>query len=236
MAMAAKTHSQWTLSSGCSSSRGYTRARSMKWRRSSNYLARAATSTAIVAAGIKYVDGEEAKKLVTEEGYSVVDVRDKSQFDRAHIKPSTHVPLFTVNTDGDISTSIRRVMHNGFAGLFYGIAFTKPNSNFVADVERSFSKDSKLLLVCQEGLRSGQAAEKLEEAGFRNLAFIDNGLQKVKPDLFATEGPKQLQDAGKAGLVTIQGQFSVVLGAILVSAYLFLTLFPTQAEELFFKK
>ncbi|KAK8293762.1 hypothetical protein V6Z11_D06G210900 [Gossypium hirsutum] len=53
------------------------------------------------------------------------------------------------------------------------------------------------------------AANKLEQAGFQNIACT-----------FDSVGTTKLQDAGKAGLVTIQG------------AYLFITLFPDQAEKL----
>jgi uncharacterized protein with PQ loop repeat len=38
----------------------------------------------------------------------------------------------------------------------------------------------------------------------------------MQAGIFEKEGPKELEDAGKAGLVTIQGQFSIVLGTILV--------------------
>lgn len=50
-------------------------------------------------------------------------------------------------------TAIKRQAHNNFAGLLYGLAFTKPNEAFLKTVEEKFSKDSKILLVCQEGLR-----------------------------------------------------------------------------------
>lgn len=50
-------------------------------------------------------------------------------------------------------TIINRTLHNNFSGLFYGLAFTKPNPDFLSSVEKEFSKDSKLMLVCQEGLR-----------------------------------------------------------------------------------
>ncbi|KAJ7529101.1 hypothetical protein O6H91_15G033900 [Diphasiastrum complanatum] len=186
-------------------------------------------------AKVNFVDGQEAKRLATEEGYTILDIRDNSQYDRAHIPSSVHVPLFIDNNDNDIGTAINRALHNGFSGLFYGVAFTKPNPKFISEVEKTFSKDHKLLVVCQEGLRSGIAAEKLEGAGFQNLAYIASGLQSVKPGTFPKEGPKELEDAGKAGLVTIQGKFSAILGSVLVVAYLFLTLFPDQAEQLFFR-
>jgi rhodanese-related sulfurtransferase len=191
-------------------------------------------ASAEAAATVKYVDPEAAKELVTKEGYTIVDIRDESQYKRSHIASSLHVPLFIENTDSDIGTLLRKQMHMSFAGTFYGVAFTKTNPDFVATFEKQFQKDSKILIVCQEGLRSGKAAEELERAGFQNVSYLVNGLQKVKPGIFEKEGPKELEDAGKAGLVTIQTQFSIVLGTILVLAYLFLQLFPDQAEQLFF--
>lgn len=55
-----------------------------------------------IAAELKFVNAEEAKQLIAEEGYSVVDVRDKTQFERAHIKSCSHIPLFIYNEDNDI--------------------------------------------------------------------------------------------------------------------------------------
>eukprot|EP00249_Psilotum_nudum_P005387 c18825_g1_i1 orf=223-963(+) len=193
-------------------------------------------ANSVVKAELKSVDGEEAKRLVEREGFTVVDIRDGSQYAKAHIIHSVHIPLFIENNDGDIGTIIRRTLHNNFSGLFFGLAFTKLNPEFVNSFEKKFSKDSKLLLVCQEGLRSLTAAEKLKDAGYQNLAYIISGLQKVKPGIFGKEGPRELEDAGKGGLVTIQGKISAVLGTVLVAAYLFLTLFPNQAEQLFFSK
>ncbi|KAJ0089103.1 hypothetical protein Patl1_33037 [Pistacia atlantica] len=210
-------------------------------------------------AEVNYVNDEEAKKLVAVEGYTVVDVRDKSQFDRAHIKSCYHMPLFIENKDSDIGTVIKRTVHNNFSGLFFGLPFTKENPEFVQSLKSQFSSESKLLLVCQEGLRlvfhilvkpltgfiffllsrSAAAANKLERAGFQNIACITSGLQAVKPDsllsagTFDSVGSTELQNAGKAGLVTIQGKISAVLGTVLICAFLFITFFPDQAEKLF---
>ncbi|KAL2923806.1 Rhodanese-like domain-containing protein 9 chloroplastic [Bienertia sinuspersici] len=185
-----------------------------------------------IRAEVDYVDADEAKKLVAADGYAIVDVRDKYQFERAHIKSCYHVPLFIENKDNDPGTVIKRTLHNNFSGLFYGLPFTKPNPEFVESVKSKFSPDSKLLLVCQEGLRATAAAKKLEESGFRNVVCITSGLQSVKPGTFDSVGSTELQDAGKAGLVTIQGKISAVLGTILVCAFLFITFFPDQAEQL----
>ncbi|KAK6941902.1 Rhodanese-like domain [Dillenia turbinata] len=187
----------------------------------------------LVKAEVSYVNAEDAKKLVAVEGYSIVDVRDKSQFDRAHITSCYHVPLFIENKDNDLGTIIKRTVHNNFAGLFFGLAFTKTNPEFVQSVKSQFSPESKLLLVCQEGLRSAAAANKLDEAGFQNIACMTSGLQSVKPGMFDSVGSTELQNAGKAGLVTVQGKISAVLGTVLICAFLFITFFPEQAEKLF---
>lgn len=51
---------------------------------------------------MSFVDSDEAKKLIAVDGYAVVDVRDKTQFERAHIKNCYHVPLFIQNNDNDL--------------------------------------------------------------------------------------------------------------------------------------
>ncbi|XP_047333943.1 rhodanese-like domain-containing protein 9, chloroplastic [Impatiens glandulifera] len=181
---------------------------------------------------VNFVNSEEAKELVANEGFTVLDVRDKSQYDRAHIKSCYHVPLFIANQDNDIGTIIKRTVHNNFSGLFFGLPFTKLNPEFVQSVNSQFSTESKLLLVCQEGLRSTAAADKLDKIGYQNLACITSGLQSVKPGTFDSVGSTELQNAGKAGLVTIQGKISAVLGTVLICAYLFITFFPDQAEKL----
>nr|AKM76387.1 rhodanese/cell cycle control phosphatase superfamily protein [Pelargonium echinatum] len=186
----------------------------------------------VIKAEVKYVNSEEAKQLVAVEGYSIVDVRDTSQFERAHIKSCYHVPLFIENKDNDIGTIIKRTLHNNFSGLFYGLPFTKPNPEFVETVKSQLPPESKVLIVCQEGLRSSAAADKLDRAGFENIACITSGLQSVKPGTFESVGSTELQDAGKAGLVTVQGDISRVLGAILVCAFLFITFFPDLAEKI----
>ncbi|XP_019054307.1 PREDICTED: rhodanese-like domain-containing protein 9, chloroplastic isoform X2 [Nelumbo nucifera] len=186
-----------------------------------------------IRAEVNYVNSEVAKKLIAVEGYAVLDVRDKSQFDRAHIKSCYHVPLFIENKDNDLGTIIKRTVHNNFAGLFFGLPFTKLNPAFVQSVKSQFSTDSKLLLVCQEGLRSSVAANQLEKAGFKTLSCMTSGLQSVKPGMFDSVGSTELQNAGKAGLVTVQGKISAVLGTVLICAYLFITFFPEQAEKLF---
>lgn len=52
-----------------------------------------------------------------------------------------------------VGTIIKRQLHNNFSGLFFGLPFTKPNPEFVQSVKSQFQPQSKILVVCQEGLR-----------------------------------------------------------------------------------
>lgn len=54
-----------------------------------------------IKAEVEFVTADEAKELVAVNGFNVLDVRDKNQFERAHIKTCYHVPLFVENTDND---------------------------------------------------------------------------------------------------------------------------------------
>jgi hypothetical protein len=58
-----------------------------------------------VRAEVSFVSGDEAKRLVAEEGYAVLDIRDKRQYERAHVRGSAHVPFYIENEDNDIGTA-----------------------------------------------------------------------------------------------------------------------------------
>lgn len=194
---------------------------------------RSSTSRFQVSAEIEFLTLKEAKEAVEQGGYKLVDVRDPSQFDRAHIKGSTHIPFFVPNNDNDPGTIVKRAAHSGFAGALYGLAFTKPNPEFSSTFQKIIpEKDAKLLLVCQEGLRSVPAAELLEGYGYSNLAVLTQGLNKVAPGTFEKEGTRELQEAGKGGFVSIQTQFTQILGSILIALILFLQFFPDAATNL----
>jgi len=85
----------------------------------------------VVRAEVSFVGADEAKRLVDEEGYTVLDIRDRTQRERAYIKSSTHVPLFIENQDNDIgtqttaagatiSTSTTSPMHSYVSFFFFG--------------------------------------------------------------------------------------------------------------------
>lgn len=65
-------------------------------------------------------------------------------------------------------------MHNNFSGLFFGIPFTKPNPDFLQSVKTQLQPESKLLVVCQEGLRLVYDIQALNFAFFEHVPFFYN--------------------------------------------------------------
>ena len=82
----------------------YCRQRVSSRKIQSSRLGQRAGSFQVVRAGIESFSVSEAVKAVNEDGYKVLDVRDKLQHDRARIVGSVHVPLFVENTDNDIGS------------------------------------------------------------------------------------------------------------------------------------
>eukprot|EP00243_Klebsormidium_subtile_P002979 TRINITY_DN16103_c0_g1_i1.p1 TRINITY_DN16103_c0_g1~~TRINITY_DN16103_c0_g1_i1.p1 ORF type:complete len:253 (+),score=76.75 TRINITY_DN16103_c0_g1_i1:185-943(+) len=188
---------------------------------------RSAARQGAAVAELRSISASEVPALIAE-GYKVIDVRDEKQYEKAHIKNSDHVPLFVENTAMDPSTLVLRLLHNNYVGLLYGNAFTKPNPDFNSKVSQ-YPKDQKLLLVCQEGLRSGQAADDLEDKGWAEVAFIAKGLNDIKPGVVEKAGPRELKDAGKGGISQYQQPVSIVVGSILITLIAVLQFFPEQA-------
>ncbi len=94
----------------------------------------------------KRISPQEAQELITQQGYSYVDVRSVQEFEGGHPEGSYNVPLLDV----------------GPAGMV-------PNADFVAVMGKAFPKDAKLVVGCLAGGRSAKAVAALESAGFTNL-------------------------------------------------------------------
>jgi rhodanese-related sulfurtransferase len=120
------------------------------------------------------ISPEEAFGLMEREGYVYVDVRTTQEFDRGHPKDARNVPLLELGPIGPV-----------------------PNPNFLAVMEKAFTKDARIVLGCQSGGRSLQAAALLERAGFQNLREQRAGFQ-------GSPGPQGRMEPGwgPAGLPT----------------------------------
>lgn len=91
------------------------------------------------------VSPKEAHELV-ESGYTLVDVRSVPEFDAGHPAGAFNVPL----------------NHAGPTGM-------TPNPEFVRVMEKTFPKDTKLVVACKAGGRSMKAATMLVAAGFTDV-------------------------------------------------------------------
>jgi rhodanese-related sulfurtransferase len=99
----------------------------------------------------KTVTPEEAQNLL-QEGYVYVDVRSEPEFENGHPAGAVNVP----------------VAHMGAAGF-------EPNPDFMAVIEKAFTKDDKLIVGCKTGSRSRRAAAMLVSAGFSTVVDMIAG-------------------------------------------------------------
>ncbi|MEW6751592.1 MAG: rhodanese-like domain-containing protein [Candidatus Latescibacterota bacterium] len=99
------------------------------------------------------VDVVQAKELLDNgQGYTYVDVRSEPEFDSGRPAGAVNIPL----------------LHRRGAGMV-------PNPDFVRVVEANFPHDARLLIGCQAGGRSLQAARALLAAGFINVSNVNGG-------------------------------------------------------------
>jgi len=95
---------------------------------------------------VKRISPEEALELLKKEGWQYVDVRSVPEFDSGHPQGAYNVPLAHA-TPGGMS----------------------PNPEFLSVMERAFPREAKLVIGCQTGGRSLQAASLLLSAGWREV-------------------------------------------------------------------
>jgi rhodanese-related sulfurtransferase len=95
---------------------------------------------------VKRVSPEEALDLIEKEGWVYVDVRSMPEFEAGHPKGAYNVPL----------------LHRGAWKM-------SPNADFLSTIEKNFPKDAKIVVGCQSGGRSLQAASILLSAGYAHV-------------------------------------------------------------------
>jgi len=110
---------------------------------------------------IKNVTVKEAHQKLSE-GYTYVDVRSVPEFDAGHPAGAINVPL--LNRDprsGQMS----------------------PNPEFLDIMRASFPADTKLLIGCQVGGRSAQAAQILSGQGFSDVTNVVGGYSGARDQM-----------------------------------------------------
>ena len=103
---------------------------------------------------VKHIMPEEAARLMTEENYIYIDVRSIPEFEAGHPNPAVNIPL--LHADAGTGQMI-------------------PNPDFIKVVEANYSKDTKLVMGCRSGHRSGRATELLQQAGYTTVVNMRCG-------------------------------------------------------------
>lgn len=124
---------------------------------------------------VKHVTVREAHQKQTE-GYVYVDVRSVPEFQAGHPAGAVNVPLL------HFDERTRQMV---------------PNREFVAVMRANFPPDSRLLIGCQVGGRSVQAAQMLAGSGFSDVSNVLGGFGGARDPMTGT-----LRDEGwtQAGL------------------------------------
>lgn len=98
-----------------------------------------------------------AYALMRDQGYVYVDVRTELEFSLGHPRGAYNIP-WQLEMDGHVLD----------------------NEDFTSTVCRHFTLDTKILIGCQSGKRSLNAARRLEAAGFAVLAELRGGYAGIK--------------------------------------------------------
>lgn len=103
---------------------------------------------------VTHVDVRQAQALRADEDYTYVDVRSVPEYDAGHPAGAHNVPL----------------LHRDPA-----TGMMQPNVQFLQVIQANYAKDAKLLVGCQMGGRSSQAAQILSSAGYTNVCNVLGG-------------------------------------------------------------
>ncbi|KAA8542232.1 hypothetical protein F0562_023632 [Nyssa sinensis] len=157
---------------------------------------------------------EEKVKVLTprEAGYAIqlsnktlLDVRPSMEHKKAWVKGSTWIPIFDVDNRFDAGTLSRKVTDFMMGGWWSGVPTLSYDNQFLSKVVEKFPKDTDLIVACQKGLRSLAACELLYNAGYRNLFWVQGGLEAAEEEDLEREGPQPFKFAGIGGVSEFLG-------------------------------
>ncbi|KAL7222737.1 hypothetical protein ACSBR1_024440 [Camellia fascicularis] len=157
---------------------------------------------------------EEKVKVLTprEAGYAMqlshktlLDVRPSTEHEKAWVKGSTWIPIFEVDNKIDAGTLSRKVTNFMMGGWWSGVPTLSYDDQFLSKIAEKFPKDTDLIVACQKGLRSLAACELLYNAGYRNLFWIQGGLEAAEEEDLEREGPQPFKLAGIGGVSEFLG-------------------------------
>ena len=111
---------------------------------------------------VKQIDVRQAHELQRTDSYTYVDVRSVPEYDKGHPSGSHNVPL--LNFDASIGRMV-------------------PNADFLRVMQANYPAETKLLIGCQVGGRSSQAAQILSSAGYTDLSNVMGGFGGARDPL-----------------------------------------------------
>ncbi|KAL5748216.1 hypothetical protein ACOSQ2_025513 [Xanthoceras sorbifolium] len=153
---------------------------------------------------VKVLTPREAGYAIQLSSKSLLDVRPSSERKKAWVKGSTWIPIFDVDDKFDAGTLSRKVTNFVMGGWWSGMPSLSYNKEFLSKVEK-LPKDTDLIVACQKGLRSLAACVLLYNAGYRNLFWVQGGLEAAEEEDLVREGPQPLKFAGIGGVSEFLG-------------------------------
>lgn len=154
---------------------------------------------------VKVLTPKEAGYAIKLSNKTLLDVRPSTEHNKAWVKGSVWIPIFDVDNSSDLGTISKKITNFVMGGWWSGSHMLAYDKNFVSNVDEKFSKDTDLILVCQKGLRSLAACEQLYNAGYRNLFWVQGGLEAAEEEDFQREGPQPFKLAGIGGMSEFLG-------------------------------
>merc|ERR1719321_1260391 len=107
------------------------------------------------------------------QGWTILDVRQPEQIERAQIHDAVEVPIYVTKNDMSPIGIYQEAVSFGLGGWWMGGRPMKENNDFVDQVQKNVGKSAPgIIAVCQTGLRSKQALKELHMAGYPHLALV----------------------------------------------------------------
>ncbi|KAK9278499.1 hypothetical protein L1049_028065 [Liquidambar formosana] len=156
---------------------------------------------------VKILTPREAGYAIQLSNKTLLDVRPSTEHEKAWVKGSTWIPIFDVDNRFDAGTGVflLNLIFVYVGGWWSGVASLSYDTQFLSKVVEKFPKDTDLIVACQKGLRSLAACEVLYNAGYRNLFWVQGGLESAEEEDLVREGPQPFKFAGIGGVSEFLG-------------------------------
>lgn len=149
---------------------------------------------------MKTILPKQAAELM-QEGWIMLDVRPPGECAKASVQGTVNVPIYIEDPSLGPGGLINKAITGIAGGLWMGAVPMIGNKQFLPEVLNKVDKDSPgVIVACQKGLRSLEAIEALDRAGYPRLAWIKDGFQRAKPGELPTVDGVDIRNAAKGGI------------------------------------